>query len=152
MSLRAVVAAPFQSRGRSALEESAFIVSLSLDRDWFSPDQASQVVDKALGDGLLERTDGALRTTFDPDGVAVPSDFTPDEDLLRETTPFEAVLDALVSAGMDKQDAVAGINQLQADLGITVAAAAIVYARSRGVDVDDAAERARAALIAGEDQ
>lgn len=151
MSLRTVVAAPFQSRGRPALEESAFIVSLSLDRDWFSPDQASRVVDKALGDGLLERTDGSLRTTFDPDEVDVPAEFTPDEDLLRETTPFEAVLEALVGAGLDKQDAVAGINRIQAELAITVEAAAVVFARSQGVDVDAAADRARAGLLAGDD-
>ena len=151
MSLRTVVAAPFQSKGRPALEESAFIVSLSLDRDWFSPDQASRVVDKAIGDGLLERSDDTLAATFDPETVDVPPAFTPDETLLRERTPFEAVLEALVAAGLEKQEAVAGINQLQADLAITVEAAAVVYARSEGVDVEAAAKRARAGLREAEE-
>lgn len=146
MSLRTVVAAPFRSRGRGALGESEFIVSLSLDRNWFSPDQAARVVDRAVGDGLLERSDDDLQATFDPESVEVPADFSPDEDLLRETTPFEHVLDALVRDGMDKREAVAGINTLQAELAVTVEAAAVVFARSRGLAVDDVAERARANL------
>ena len=149
MSLRAVVAAPFRGRGRAALEESEFVVALSLDRGWFSPDQAARVVDIGLGRGLLERDGDALRPGFDVDAVDVPAGFTPDVDLLRSPSPFEAVLEALVEAGHDKQDAVAGINRLQADAGLTVGAAAVLYARRHGVDVPEAAAAARAALRQG---
>ena len=143
MSLRVVVAAPFRQRGRRRLGESEFIVALSLDRDWFSPDQAARVVDVAAGEGLLSREGDELAVAFDPESVTVPPGFIPDGTLLRDPSPFERALDRLVDAGMEKQDAVAGINRLQADLGLTIEAAAVVFARRQGVEVADIARRAR---------
>jgi hypothetical protein len=146
MSLRTAVAAPFRQKGRDEMGESEFVVSLSLDRDWFTPDQAKRLVDVAASEGLLAREDNQLRIQFDPDAVAVPEDFRPDEGLLRERSVFERVLALLVDDGVAKQDAVAGINRLQADLGVTVEAAAVVFARRRGLDVADLAESALAEL------
>ncbi|WP_323675677.1 DUF2240 family protein [Halorubellus sp. PRR65] len=150
MSLRVAVAAPFRQRGTDTLAESEFVVALSLDRDWFSPDQAKRLVDVATGEGLLERVDGDLSPSFDPSGVEVPEGFVPDDDVLRERSTFERVLDALVDAGAEKHEAVASINELQQRLGVTVAAAAVVYGRREGVDVADAAASAMAELEGGD--
>lgn len=149
MSLRTVVAAPFRGKGRARLAESEFVVALSLDRDWFSPDQAARVVDLAVGAGLLDRDDDELVPGFDPEDVTVPGGFVPDESLLVERSPFEQVLDALGAEGVEKREAVAGINRLQADLDVTIGAAAVVYARRRGVAVPEAAAAARADLLEG---
>jgi hypothetical protein len=146
VSLRVAVAAPFRQRGTDRLAESEFVVALSLDRDWFSPDQAKRMVDVATGEGLLERADGELSPTFDPNGVEVPEGFVPDDDVLRERSTFERVLDALVDAGAEKHEAVAAINELQQRLGVTVAAAAVVYGRREGVDVANAASTAMTEL------
>jgi len=146
MSLRVAVAAPFRQRGRERMDESEFVVALSLDREWFTPDQAKRLVDVATEQGLVDRGDGELAITFDPGEVTIPEAFSPDDDLLTERSPFERVLDELVASGLDKQEAVAGVNRLQRELGVTVAAAAVVFARRRGIDVDDAAAGARAAL------
>ena len=57
------------------------------------------------------------------------------------------VADALTDAGVEKQAAVAAINERQQALGITIEVAAVLYARRRGIAVDDAAERARTDLL-----
>ncbi|MFT4921816.1 MAG: hypothetical protein ACI8XM_001023 [Haloarculaceae archaeon] len=142
MSLRAAVAAPFRQHGRDRLTESKFVVALSLDRDWFSADQAKRLVDVATGEGLLDRDGDKLIATFDVSSVEVPDDFDPDEGMLQERSAFEQALDAITSTGEDKQSAVAAINELQQELGVTVEAAAVVYARRQGIDVDDAAAKA----------
>jgi len=147
MSLEVAVAAPFRDRGRDRLGEGEFVVALSLDRDWFTPDQAKRLVDVAAGRGLLTRDDDELVAAFDPTSVTIPDGFVPDESVLREQSTFERVLDALVTAGVEKQQAVADINERQRDLGVTIEAAAVLYARKRGVDVDDAADRALAELV-----
>ena len=146
MSLRSAVAAPFQGRGEGELAESEFVVALSLDRDWFSPEQATRLADVAVGEGLLERTENALTPTFDPADVTSPEGFVPSEELLRRRSAFEQVLDALVADGIDKREAVAEINELQQNLAVTIEAAAVLYARRRDVDVSEAAERALAEL------
>ncbi|WP_225334826.1 DUF2240 family protein [Halomicrobium urmianum] len=146
MSLRRTVAAPFRTEGSDRMSESEFVVALSLDRDWFSPDQAKRLVDVAASEGLLERDDDAVVAAFDFADVTVPEDFAPDESVLQERSTFERVLDAVVETGVEKQDAVAAVNRLQTDLGVTLEAAAVVYARRQGVDVTDIAERARGEL------
>ncbi len=67
--------------------------------------------------------------------------------MLREQSAFEQVLDRVTDAGVEKQAAVAGINELQRELGLTIEAAAIVYARREGVDVSDAAGAARNSVL-----
>jgi hypothetical protein len=142
MSLRTAVAAPFRQQGTTAMGESEFVVALSLDRDWFTPDQAKRLLDVAAGEGLVTRDAGEVEVEFDPDGVDVPEGFVPDESILQQRSTFERILDAVVEAGTEKQTAVAEINSLQADLGVTVEAAAVVYAKREGLDVADTAERA----------
>ncbi|QCC51600.1 DUF2240 family protein [Halapricum salinum] len=142
MSLRTAVAAPFVQSGTDRLGRSDFVVALSLDRDWFSPDQAKRLLDVAEGEGLLDTEDGEVVATFDVGSVSIPEDFVPEESILRQRTTFERVLDAVVEAGTEKQAAVAAINGLQSDLGVTLEAAAVVYARRQGLAVTDHATRA----------
>jgi hypothetical protein len=146
MSLRRTVAAPFRQRGVDELRESEFVVALSLDRDWFSPDQAQRLVDAAVTEGLLEREGEAVAVTFEPADVTVPEGFVPDESVIQQRSVFERVLGALVDAGVEKQEAVASINRLQAELDVAVEAAALLYARRQGVDVEGLADRAREEL------
>ena len=146
MSLKRAVAAPFREDGSRELGESAFVVALSLDRDWFSPDQAKRLVDVAASEGLLDRADGHVRARFDPAAVELPEGFEPGEAILRERSTFERVLDALVEAGHEKQEAVAAVNGLQSELAVSVEAAAVLYAHRQGIDVGEAATAARAEL------
>ena len=147
MSLRVAVAAPFVQHGTSRLEESEFVVSLSLDRDWFSPDQAKRLIDIASQEGLLEHDDGDVVVAFDHAEVTIPEAFAPDEELLRERSAFERVLDSLVAEGVEKHEAVGAINSLQGELGVTIEVAAVVYARREGLEVAELVPMAREALL-----
>lgn len=142
MSLRRAVVAPYRQRGVELMTESEFVVALSLDRSWFSPDQAKRLVNVATAEGLLAQTDEGLAIGFDPDTVDIPDDFVPDEDILTQRTTFERVLDMLVEDGATKQEAVAAINRRQTDLGISLDSSAVLYARQQGLDVSDLADRA----------
>jgi hypothetical protein len=146
MSLRTAVAAPFRQRGVERMAENEFVVALSLDRDWFSPDQAKRLVDVATGRGLLDRDDDHVTVGFEVADVEIPEGFVPDEEIIQERSPFEQALAALVEDGMEKQAAVAGINTLQSDLGVTIETAAVVYARRNGIEVPEIATQARDAL------
>ena len=146
MSLKTAVAAPYRQRGTERMAESEFVVALSLDRNWFSPDQAKSLVDVATSEGLLRREDDALVVTFDAAGTEIPDGFRPGEEILQSRSTFERVLDTVVDGGVEKQTAVAGINALQAELGLTLDAAAVVYARSEGVAVGDIATEVREEL------
>ena len=151
MSLETTVAVPFRSAGTDRMGEGEFVVALSLDRDWFSPDQAKRLVDVAEGRGLLSHENGELRATFDPSGVTVPESFTPDADVLTEQSTFERVIDRLVAAGVEKREAVAAANERQSEIAVSLETAAVLVARERGIEVGDAATAARADLLGGDD-
>ena len=148
MSLRRAVAAPFRDRGADRLTESELVVALSLDRSWFSPDQAERSVALAVSEGLLERTDGGdrLRPTFDVAAVELPEEFEPDNAVLTRRSTFERLLDSIVEAGIEKQTAVAEINELQGELGVTIEAAGALYARRQGIEVGELAAQAKGEL------
>lgn len=146
MSLKTAVAAPYRQRGTDRLAESEFVVALSLDRNWFSPDQAKTLVDVATSEGLLKREGDDLVPAFDAGETPVPDGFQPGEEILQSRSTFERLLDAVVEGGVEKQTAVAGINALQSDLGVTLETAAVVYARSEGVDVGPIADEVREEL------
>jgi hypothetical protein len=148
VSLETAVAAPFRDAATERLGESEFVVAVSLERDWFSPEQAKRLLDIADGRGLVDRTDDGVVATLDIDAVEVPEGFTPDESLLQEQSTFERVLDLLVADGADKQAAVAAVNERQRELDITLEAAAIIHARKRGIDVTEAAASVRSELRA----
>ena len=150
MSLEVAVAVPFKHRAKERLGEGEFVVALSLDRDWFSPDQAKRLVNVAVGRGLVAQEDGDLVAQFDPDKVVVPEGFTPDEEVLREQSTFETALDAIVATGVEKQRAVAGINERQRALAVTIEAAAVLYAKEHGADVEHLAADVRAGLAEAE--
>lgn len=141
MSLRRTVATPFRQQGRDRMGESEFVVALSLDRDWFTPDQAKRLLDVAASEGLVTRSDGEVAVEFEADDVTVPDGFVPEESILQERSAFERLLDRIVDGGVEKQAAVATINKLQSELGITVEAAAVVYACRQGIDLGDEPER-----------
>lgn len=146
MSLRVAVAAPFKRDGRTRMREQAFVVDLAIDRNWVSPDQAKRLAELAKSRGLVEQDDGELVATFDLESVTVPDGFVPDESIFQERAPFEDVLDELVAAGHERQETVAAINRLQDDLKVTADTAAVLYARSEGLAVEQAAERTAANL------
>ncbi|AGB16689.1 hypothetical protein Halru_2097 [Halovivax ruber XH-70] len=147
MSLRVAAAAPFVQRGTQSMRENEFVVSLSMDRDWFSPDQATRLVDVATEAGIIERDGETLVLTTDVAEVQVPEEFVPDEDVLTERSPFERILDAIVADGQPKHEAVGAINACQQSLGLTIEAAALVYARREGVDVADVRPDVREAVL-----
>ncbi|WP_128903776.1 DUF2240 family protein [Halorubrum amylolyticum] len=151
MSLEVAVAVPFKQRATERLGEGEFVVALSLDRDWFSPDQAKRLVDVAVGRGLVAEADGDLVARFDPAGVTVPEGFTPDEAILREQSTFETALDAIVAAGVEKQRAVAAINERQRALAVSIEAAAVLVAKEHGAAVDHLAADVREELAAAGD-
>lgn len=88
-----------------------------------------RLVTVAAGEGRLDRSGDDLVVGFDPPTVEITDDFEPDESIFKQRTTFERMLEAIVDAGVDKQTAVAEINQLKSELAVTIEAAVGLYGR-----------------------
>lgn len=147
MSLKTTIAVPFQQQGTDRLGEGEFVVALSMDRDWFTPNQVKRLVDIAQSRGLLTTREGELVVDFDPAEVQIPEGFSPAESILRDQSTFERALESIVDAGNSKQEAVAAINERQRSLEITIEAAAILYAHEHGIQTERLAQEVRRDLL-----
>ncbi|MCA1813356.1 MAG: DUF2240 family protein [Halobacteriales archaeon] len=86
--LRRVVAFAFRRKGKEAMPRNEFKYLLSLDLNWYPPQQAAQLAERAVQAGLLTQEGEELRLAFDTGQVELPMGFRGSEAALRE--PLDA--------------------------------------------------------------
>ncbi len=143
------VSMPFLRKGKETLKESEFVLALSIDLNWFTPEQAKIVLAEAEKSGLLKRDGEMVSPAFDISGVKIPSGFKPQQGIFDKKTLFERIIERIISGtGIDKRKAIALINKKQEELAKTVVieVSAILVAIEHGVLVDDLIDEEYAAL------
>lgn len=134
------VSMPFKRKGKEALKESEFVLALSIDLNWFAPEQAKNVLNLAEKSGLLKREGELVQPAFDISTIEIPSGFKPEPGIFEKKTVFDsAVGRILLSTGREKRKVIAMINKKQEELAKTVLieVSAILVAIEQGVMVDD---------------
>jgi hypothetical protein len=140
---------PFKRKGKEALKDTEFIMALSMDLKWFTPEQARSVLAEAHRSGLL-KSDGELtRPAFDVSKIEIPSGFKPETVDIEKKTVFERVIERIItSTGIEKRKVVSMINKKQEELSkqVVIEVSAILVAIENGVLVDDLIDEEYAAL------
>ncbi len=143
------VSMPFKRKGKEALKGMEFVMALSMDLKWFTPDQAKSVLAEAQRSGLL-RLDGELvRPSFDISRIEIPSGFKPETVAIEKKTVFEKVIERIItSTGIEKRKVISMINKKQEELSkqVVIEVSAILIAIEHGVMVDDLIDEEYAAL------
>jgi len=141
VGLRRAVVVPFLRRDTEELTRAEFVYTLSADTGWFEPEEAEELAQRGIQEGLLEE-DGTLRILLSLDGLKEPNgrpNISYSEDLDR----FERVLEELVASGYERREAVALINKRHARMGnASIEAAALVTLKDEGTGVSSLAEEA----------
>jgi hypothetical protein len=145
--LRRVVAYAFRRKGKPAMGRNEFKFLLSLDLNWFPPQQAAQIAERAVHAGLLTAEGDELRLAFDAGLVELPMGFKPGPAALTE--PLDAALAAPAPAPDPLLAERAAAWQGLAKGRLAEEAALLLAQRERGRDVRAAAERALGRLLLG---
>ncbi len=144
------VSVPFKRKGKDSLKESEFILALSFDLNWFSPDQAKKVVLKAEKAGLIKREGDIIRPAFDLSSVEPPHGFKPGVFEEEERLIFDRIIERItVETGMDKRRVIALINKKRDELSklVEIEVSAILVALEHGVAMDNLIDEEYKALI-----
>jgi hypothetical protein len=131
---------PFKRKGKEALKESEFVLALSIDLNWFAPEQAKNVLNLAEKSGLLKREGELVQPAFDISKIEIPSGFKPEPGIFEKKTIFDRVIERIIlSTGMEKRKAIAMINKKQEEFAkmVLIEVSAILVAIEQGVMVDD---------------
>lgn len=143
---------PFKRRGKEVLKESEFILALSIDLNWFDPEQAKNILGYAQKAGLIRKEGEYIRPTFDISSVEIPSGFKPDEKKIidEKKTIFDRTIERIMhSTGMDKRKVIALINKKHEELCklVEIEVSAILVAMEHGVEVNDLIDEEYVALV-----
>lgn len=134
-----VVAAPFKRNGVQSIPVKDFDFSLSFDLKWVSPQQAASLRDLAGESGLLMEKDGLLYPSFDTSAVSIPRGFHPSEDLLKQTSLIDKMLQYVsLCSGKNIKEVVAEVNNFQVRLSdmVDLEVAAFLVGQEMGCDMD----------------
>jgi hypothetical protein len=144
------VSMPFKRKGKEQLKDMEFVMALSMDLKWFTPEQAKSVLAEAQKSGLLKREGDLLRPSFDISRIEIPSGFKPQTVDIEKKTVFERVIERIItSTGIEKRKVVSMINKKQEELSkqVVIEVSAILIAIENKVMVDDLIDEEYAVLI-----
>lgn len=143
------VSVPFKRKGKDSLKESEFVLALSFDLNWFSPDQAKKVVLEAEKAGLLKREGDIIHPAFDLSSVEPPHGFKPGV-FEEERSIFDRIIERITAeTGMDKRRVISLINKKRDELSklVEIEVSAILVALEHGVALDNIIDEEYNALI-----
>ncbi len=144
------VSMPFLRKGRETLKDSEFVLALSIDLNWFTPEQAKNVLSQSESSGILKRQGEMISPAFDLSKLQIPSGFKPEADVLEKKTIFDRIIERIIQkTGMEKRKVIALINKKQEELAkmVLIEVSAILVALENGVAVDDLIEEEFEALM-----
>ncbi len=143
------VSMPFKRKGKEQLKDMEFVMALSMDLKWFTPEQAKSVLSEAQRSGLLKRDGELVRPSFDISKIEIPSGFKPQTVSMEKKTVFEKVIERIMTGtGIEKRKVISMINKKQEELSkqVVIEVSAILVAIENGVLVDDLIDEEYAAL------
>lgn len=144
------VSMPFKRKGAEKLKEREFVFALSMDLNWFNPDDAKLILSNAEKEGLLKREGDLISPGFDISTINIPSGFRPDPGVFEKQSLFERTIERVIlKTGMEKRKVISLINKNQETLYkmVEIEVSAILVALEQEVNVDDLIEEEYSALI-----
>lgn len=138
-TLKNSIALLYKKKNRDQISRKDLELMITMDFRWFSPTEATSLIDLALTSGLLKKKKDMLEITFDWRTHEVPIGFKPTEKVFEEMAHrscFLAIVDTIEKeTGKSRSEIVAEINRKQDKLNVAIEIAALLIGASYGLDV-----------------
>lgn len=143
-----IIAFIFKRSGKSEITYSDFYLTLSMDLNWFTPDNAKIFINKAIKNKLLEKKDEVICPGFNIDKISVPLGFYPSKKLFedkisdQEQIVEEYLIDKIVHkiSSMTKikeREIMSNIKKIQSEKNIIREVAALLFGKEHNVPLQD---------------
>lgn len=148
-NLRKVVSTPFKKKGKESVGKRAFVFSLALDLNWFSLDEAKQVIEIAKEKNLLKEEDDNVFPNFSIEDANASLSFQPNSGFIEEIKKEkDSLLSQIVDRIQEKEDLtkkeiISGSNEIQNKMEklVDIEVATLLFAKEIKVDVSDLVDR-----------
>ena len=138
----------FKRSGKEHLKFSDLYLALSMDLNWFTPDDAKAFINLAIKENLLIKKDDLIKPNFDYKKTNVPIGFTPSEKVFeikkhdKKEKKSVSILDEIKKL-IEKNKNIATdqinelINKLAKEKNITEEVAALLIGTEHNIKFDD---------------
>lgn len=138
----------FNRSGKSKLRFSDLYLTLSMDLNWFTPEDAKDFVNLALKQKLLTKKGESIQPCFEYDKIVVPVGFTPSKRVFevkkveKHDEKVETVLNKIVKRLVEKTElnsrqVTEKINTMAKEKNITTVVAALLIGKEYDVSLED---------------
>ncbi len=142
----------FKRSGKELLKFSDLYLALSMDLNWFTPDDAKAFINLALKENLLIKNDNQIKPNFDYQKTVVPVGFTPservfevkvvDKEKKKKGRILEKIIELLVeNTNLDAVELSGLINTMAKEKNITEEVAALLIGKEHNIIFDDFYEK-----------
>ena len=157
--LQQMISSLYKRKGKDVVSARDLELLASMELRWFDPNDARKILERAISLGLLQDSGDGLKTTFDHTSVELPLGFRPPKNLLdtledeSESIFMQLVNQISMTTSQKPEDIIADINQKQANTEgyLTLEVLAILYGKSKGVDVDRFVPMVKSKLLSNSD-
>jgi hypothetical protein len=138
----------FKRSGKENLKFSDLYLALSMELNWFTPDDAKSFISLALKEKILIKKDDFIQPNFEYENTIIPIGFTPSKRVFeikkaekkeeKKENTLEKMIKILVEkANIDKSKIAKKIDTLAKEKNITVEVAALYIGKEFNINFDN---------------
>jgi len=134
-----IIAFVFNRSGKKELSFSEIYLTLSMELNWFTPDDAKEFVKKAIEHKLLEKIDGKISPLFDISKINVPIGYVPigklfeknKEGNAKEPSVLDEIIDKISKETKESREEICEkIKKIEEEKNITKEIAALLVTKN----------------------
>ena len=147
----------YNRSGKSKLSYNELYLTLSIELNWFTPDDAKLFINQSISENLLKKEKEELSPNFDFHKIEVPIGFSPSKQVFQEKVELpedkdEVLIDKLINTlvnktKLDEQTIISQIREIEEKRNIKIEIAALLFGKEHNVSMDDYFEEIEKEII-----
>lgn len=142
------IAFVFKRSGLTEISFSKFYLTLSMDLNWFTPEEAKKFTDFAIDHKLLIKKEGKVSPNFDINNIKIPIGFYPTKKIFEERKEIKKIVEKKdilqriierisKNSKLDEKAIKDKIKQIEKDRNLTSEVAALLICKENDIDMTD---------------
>ena len=152
-----IISFVFNRSGKREMSFSEFYLTLSMDLDWFTPDNAKTFTKNAVDNSLLKEEKKFIKPNFNIEEIKIPIGFSPSENVFQKKDIKEekiekqqevSILNMLVEkivekSNLDRKTILRQIKEIEKEKNLSIEIAALLIGKEYKLNFDEILKKNR---------
>jgi len=131
----------FKRSGKEVISYSDFYLTLSMELNWFTPDEAKNFIEKAIENNLLNKDSENLKPCFDYSKIKLPLSYVPTGIIFKETKQEKTdILNEIINnisskTKISKKEILEEITRIESKKNLTREISALLLCKEYQIDI-----------------